>query len=688
MEIRSVIKWSALLGAGMIFLLLPTAYFYSSYHHLQGKLDGEVHAHVTTLNAFIASHPETWEFEEFHLVAILEAYHRPGRRVEIHDNQSRLVASHSDDISQPTLSKRADLTDYGLPVGQVVITASLSALLLHTSWVVLGCLALALLIFYPLHVLPLRALDGALNSLRQEKERAQVTLHSIGDAVITTDKNSLIENLNPIASELTGWNQSDAIGKPVMEVFNIIREDDRLPVENPVKTCLDKESIIGLASNTLLINRSGVETPIDDSVAPIRTSDGAFIGAILVFRDVSERRQAESALHQAREEAIAANEAKSVFLATMSHEIRTPLNAIIGMGDLLGEGTLHPEQAHYVTIINRSGRALLSLINDILDLSKIEAGQLELYVSAFNLREMIENTLSILEGRAKEKGLLLTQRISHEVPRSVVGDQQRLRQVLINLLGNAIKFTGQGVVKLLVERENSQGGDILFSVMDTGPGIPEERLDSIFEPFTQVDASVTRRFGGTGLGLAISQQLVSKMGGRIWVESEVGKGSVFRFSVDLPWSEKQQEPDKQSERRAQIRSGEESLDSQEPKSILLVDDAEDNLFLIQAYLKKTGHHLQMAENGLEALEKFKAAKPPFDLVLMDIQMPVMDGYESTLKMRAWEAESGMQPTPIIALSAHAMKEVTDRVKVAGCDIHLVKPIQKKRLLGVIDHFTK
>ncbi|MBF0448174.1 MAG: PAS domain S-box protein [Magnetococcales bacterium] len=378
----------------------------------------------------------------------------------------------------------------------------------------------------------------------------------------------------------------------------------------------------------------------------------------------------------AKQESDQANQAKSTFLATMSHEIRTPINAISGMAELMLDTDISAEQRKYLEISLRAAEGLMSLINDILDLSKIEANQLILDNTAFDLKQLIQHTVDILAIKAQEKGLTLTYTLSEQVHQLVFGDPQRLRQVFLNLIGNAIKFSSQGAITLSVTHDQDQR--LLFSISDQGVGIPPEKLEMIFQPFLQADLSTTRRFGGTGLGLTICQRLIEKMGGEISVTSQVGVGSTFLFTVRLPHAN-QIEKTEQPEERLTNPSGKQSL------SILVADDAQDNLMVIKGFLAHTPYQLDLVSNGTEAVKQFRAAS--YDLVLMDIQMPEMDGYEATRKIRKWERESGLEPIPIIALTAQAMQDVSEKILAAGCDLHLTKPIRKNRLLNVIHQFA-
>ncbi|MBF0296343.1 MAG: response regulator [Magnetococcales bacterium] len=400
-----------------------------------------------------------------------------------------------------------------------------------------------------------------------------------------------------------------------------------------------------------------------------------------VVIDITERKLLENALRAARQEAEQANQAKSRFLATMSHDIRTPMNTILGVGQVLTRSCgLTAKEQHLLRVANRAGDALMALIDDILDLSKIEAGQLSTEQISFPLRNEINTALEIIHANAQAKGIRMAAELDPGLPEHVIGDPRRLRQILLNLLGNAIKFTHHGEVVLGATRETDE--TLLFSVRDTGIGIPDNRLEAIFEPFKQAEDSTTRRFGGSGLGLNICKQLVSHMGGEIRVESREGVGSTFRFTLRLP---KADPPLREHADSAAPQDAIPPLAAPIPNPrILLVDDTEDNRLVVQAFLEGAPCRLQEASSGSEALQLFALSE--FDLVLMDVMMPDMDGLETTRQLRVKEASLGRRRIPVIALTGNAMQSDREQTKAAGCDFHLAKPLRRDELLDVLDRY--
>ncbi|HXP11947.1 MAG TPA: response regulator, partial [Acidobacteriaceae bacterium] len=378
-----------------------------------------------------------------------------------------------------------------------------------------------------------------------------------------------------------------------------------------------------------------------------------------------------------------ANAAKSEFLANMSHEIRTPLNGIIGMTNLALDTKLTAEQAEYLETVKLSADALLNVISDILDFSKIEAGKIELEEIAFSLTDCIEDALKTIRFRAKEKGLPLTCDIGAEVPSAVKGDPGRLRQVLLNLVGNAIKFTDQGEVgvRVLADVMEEKAANFHFIVSDSGVGIAPDKADMIFESFNQADASTTRHFGGTGLGLTISRCLVEMMDGRLWVESQLGVGSRFHFTVRLILQGVKMPTVDPLVTRYSLRDRGDFLRG---LRILLAEDNHVNQKIAIRLLEKRGHHPVLAATGKEALEAL--ARASFDLVLMDVHMPDMDGIEATMAIREKEKTTGLHQ-PIIAMTALAMKGDRERCLAAGMDGYLSKPIDLQQLEDVLAAYS-
>ncbi len=657
----------------------------------------------------------------------------------------------------------------------------------------------------------LSEVDSTLDSIRENDIKFRALTESAQDAVIIIDADSRISFFNTSAELMFGYSSEEAMGSRLHEL--IAPE----PYWEMIEMGLDRfrkdgtGMMLGRVVEIEGKRKNGNIFPVELSVSSFFLN-GAW-QATGILRDISERKGIELELIEAREEALNAARIKSEFLTNMSHEIRTPLNAIIGTSDLLKQTDLSPTQKNYLRVNTDASEHLLRIINDILDISKAEAGRIELEKIAFDIFEEMETTCRTMSLKAHEKKLEINCRIRPDTPRWVVGDPSRLKQIVFNLVGNAIKFTHEGEINIGVKPDGP--GKIAFSVADTGIGIPEGKVEAIFRSFTQGDSSHTRRYGGTGLGLAICTRLARLMGGEISVESKEGSGSTFFFSCNLPAADKEVasednhgwpvdlsgkhilvaddnrnyrvgvkellqswgasvdtaasgssvvemvsaasyhviflnttvgdldgceivdslrsqsfntdrivmmltadnfsvekcslsgvnrfvfKPPSRADIASQLsevfrEADPVSAPSEEPDtregvkkmklSILLAEDSPDNVFLIKKYIEQFPWELTVADNGQEALYHF--LKKKFDIILMDMQMPVMDGYKATESIRAHEQISSSRRTPIVALTAHSSGEEVKKCLDAGCDIHISKPVRKKNLIGKLGELMK
>ncbi len=514
-------------------------------------------------------------------------------------------------------------------------------------------------------------------ALERQRHLLETTLSPLGEAVLTSDACGRVTFLNLEAERLTGWTLAEASNCHLDQVLQLLDAEPREETARTNDLTAQPGRSLGETRRALVRARSGQRTPVESACLPLLAPDHTLVGNVIVLRDQSAQRRSAQELSEARERARAAENSKTAFLTSISHEIRTPMNALLGMVDLLMETPLNEEQLRYLRTFKGASERLLLLINDLLDVSVMETGQIRLDLHPFDLRDLIEVQVELIRVEAEKQGLTLAVALDERIPHLVQGDPVRLGQILYNLLGNAVKFTPSGKISLSVNLDPD--GRIHFAISDTGIGITREKQQEIFEIFTQADSSTTRRYGGAGVGLAICRNLVDRMGGHLWVMSDLGQGSSFHFTVVLPAT--------CSPALDESLGGDEAVEvllaETGPLSILLVEDSPDNRLLIDFYLKHTPFTLIEAEDGQRAVEAFEQAGGTIDLVLMDIQMPVMDGYTATRLIRRLERERGWQPCVITALTASVLDESIHKSYDAGCSAHLKKPIKKDTLLRAI-----
>lgn len=513
----------------------------------------------------------------------------------------------------------------------------------------------------------------ARKELKRKGEILQSVLNSMGDGVVVADRDGRFLIFNPVAERILGLGATDTTPEQWASEYGLFSVETGNPLtqdEIPLVRAIRGESTDQVE---LLIKSPRLPNGVNISVTgrPLKGDEG-IEGGVVVFQDTTQRRRAAEAIRKARDDADAANRAKSEFLANMSHEIRTPMNAVIGMNELVLDTELTAVQRTYLNIAKDSAESLLSLINDVLDFSKIEAGKLELDQTSFQLRDVLGDAMKTLSIRARGKDLELACHVAPEVPDFLIGDPHRLRQIVTNLVGNALKFTehGEVVVDVSLDEIRDDQVRIHVQVRDTGIGIPQDKLHLLFSAFSQVDASTTRRYGGTGLGLAITARLVQLMNGRTWVESEPGTGSAFHFTATFEKDTAQPPTPLAPEALKNLR-------------VLVVDDNATNRLILREHLLGWNMRPVCVDSALAALDALESAageNDPFQIVLSDVQMPDVDGFELTSRIRR-DARFGS--TVIMMLSSGAGPGDISRCRELGVVTHLMKPIKSSELLKAI-----
>jgi PAS domain S-box-containing protein len=679
-HIERLLKGLAGSLAVLVALAPPAVFFLLSYQNRSGALESETRVAAVAVTEFINHDPKLWRFELEQLEAVLRKYVNPQHGSEVADHSgTRIARLAPPDLAWPTLSHAYPIYDFGVKTGQVKVILSLRDLVLETALIALVGLAMGIAIYFPLRILPIRALRRATQALA-DSETAYRQLVELSPDAIYINQDEKIAYINSAGVRLFGAESAEALlGTPF---WNRLHPDSHPVVRERLKQIHTLKTAVPFAQERYL-RLDGAVLPVEVAAAPLMHHGKRALQ--VVVHDLSERKRAEEELHQAREVAEAANRAKSQFLATMSHEIRTPMNGVLGMAELLMDAGLNPVQRRYAKTIHSSGQALLAVINDILDFSKIEAGRLELECIDFDPRDVVRAVEDLLAERAQYKGLELVCRVAPGAPTAVRGDPHRLRQVLVNLVGNAIKFTEHGAVTVELERESDTGSAIVLrgTVRDTGIGIPPEVQANLFQAFTQADSSHARRFGGTGLGLAITRQLVELMGGTIQVDSTPGQGATFRFMVTLAHSDWVRSI--RSRTTVPSVSAASVSAAQREIRILLAEDNPVNQQVALCMLETLGYRIDVVETGHHALRALNAT--PYDLVLMDCQMPDMDGFETTRQWRAQEQATGGGRLPIIAITANAMEGDREACLASGMDDFLSKPFTRQALTTMLQRWT-
>ncbi|ESQ88864.1 hypothetical protein ABAC460_13875 [Asticcacaulis sp. AC460] len=506
-------------------------------------------------------------------------------------------------------------------------------------------------------------------SIAKRAERLAASLNAIvdssDDAIVSKTLDGVITSWNPSAVRILGYSPEEAIGQHIGLIIPPDRIDEEYAIMGKVKAGQKVDHF-----ETVRRHKDGSFVELAVTVSPLLDGQGRVMGATKVARPIAETKQTERALRES-------NRRKDEFLANMSHELRTPMNAVIGLAHILSlSQNLNPKEQQCVSMLRQSGDNLLVLINNLLDFSKLEADALQLETVEFNPADIVEQTVILMQIKAQEKGLPIRIGYDRDLKDRYCGDPVRLQQILTNLLANAVKFTDEGQIEINVRLKSEHLADsiLVFEVSDTGIGIAEDKADIIFDKFTQADASTTRKYGGSGLGLSICQAIARAMEGTISVVSRPGIGSTF--TVELPFMN--------ASRQSLLTPRSEAPERQH-RNVLVVEDYEPNTLVATTMIEHLGYSFDVAQNGMEALRK--AERGTFDVILMDIQMPGMDGFESTRLIRDYEAEQHMEPTPIVAMTAHVLDKDKNLCIEAGMNDFIPKPFDPGLLRDILARYA-
>lgn len=513
--------------------------------------------------------------------------------------------------------------------------------------------------------------------IRESQKLYKLLADNVHDVIWTTDKNVKVEYVSPSFTKLTGFELSLA---PSTIENHLFPPSHMLQNQTPLLAVTEGQP---LHWESRFRTACGKSIWVESIAVPLPLSSKQFSGVIGVTRDISARKAIVIELEKAKEQAFAASRAKSEFLANMSHEVRTPMNGVLGMLQLLKLTPLNEEQLEFVDTAMVSGESLLTIINDILDYSKVEAGKLQITPIVFDLREMVKILFNSFTSLIDQQKLSLDVVIDQDIPDYIIADQVRIRQILFNLIGNAIKFTDTGRIDLrisLANKINASSLQLEATVADTGIGIPEDLKSDLFEPFTQIDSLQQRKYQGTGLGLSIVKKLVEKMGGNVYLQRNSVGGTTVKFTLQVRRAESPAKKVRDVKQRPILTSPNRRL------STLIVEDEKINQQLLQAILKKLGHTSTVAENGQAALAQLK--KGHFDILLMDVQMPELDGIETAKIIRNSNEYKDYRDTPILALTAYAMAGDKDKCLKAGMNGYISKPVDIKNLARLLKELTR